>query len=255
MKKKLDNFEHLLEIMDILREKCPWDHKQTMLTLRTNTIEECFELADALLDEDMPSIREELGDLLLHIVFYAKIASETGAFEFDDIAATISDKLIYRHPHVFGDVQAATPEDVSRNWEALKLKKSQGGVLDGVPRGMPALPKAFRIGQKAASAGFDWQKREQVWDKVKEEIAEVEAEIGNPSVALEEEFGDLFFALTNAARLYNIDPEAALERTNKKFIRRFEYIEAHTDSLAETSTERMEQLWNEAKTKEKNGNY
>lgn len=252
MKKTLINFAHLLEIMDILREKCPWDKKQTMLTLRNNTIEECFELSDALIDENMEHIKEELGDLLLHIVFYSKIASEEGAFDIEDVAKALTDKLIYRHPHVFGDIKADSASEVAKNWEELKTKKSKGGVLDGVPRGMPALPKALRIGQKAASAGFDWQQKEDVWDKVKEEIAEVEFELrsGNKD-RMEDEIGDLYFALTNAARLYNIDPEAALERTNKKFIHRFEYIEQKAKEkglpLQEMTLDEMERYWNEAK--------
>lgn len=238
--------------MDILREKCPWDKKQTMLTLRNNTIEECFELSDAILDENMDHIREELGDLLLHIVFYCRIASEKGAFDIEDVASTLTEKLIYRHPHVFGEVTAETPAEVSKNWEALKTKKSKGGVLDGVPRGMPALPKALRIGQKAAAAGFDWQQKQDVWGKVREEFAEVEAElIAQNEENLEAEIGDLLFAVTNAARLYNIDPEAALERTNKKFISRFEYIEAKAAEkslpLGELSLQQMNEYWEQAK--------
>lgn len=253
MKKNLNNFTELLQIMDRLRKECPWDREQTMLSLRNNTIEECFELTEAILTEDMAQIKEELGDLLLHIVFYAKIADEEGAFDLDDIAKTLNDKLIYRHPHVFGTTEANDTKQVTQNWEALKLKKkSSGGTLSGVPRGMPALPKAFRIGQKAASAGFDWKKREDVWAKVKEEIAEVEQEIEkNDHERLTEEFGDLFFALTNAARLYKIDPEAALERTNQKFTRRFEHIEERAKeqklTLREMTLEQMDVLWEEAK--------
>lgn len=253
MKKNLNNFTELLQIMDRLRKECPWDREQTMLSLRNNTIEECFELTEAILTEDMAQIKEELGDLLLHIVFYAKIADEKGAFDLDDIAKTLNDKLIYRHPHVFGTTEANDTKQVTQNWEALKLKKkSSGGTLSGVPRGMPALPKAFRIGQKAASAGFDWKKREDVWAKVKEEIAEVEQEIEkNDHERLTEEFGDLFFALTNAARLYKIDPEAALERTNQKFTRRFEHIEERAKeqklTLREMTLEQMDVLWEEAK--------
>lgn len=253
MKKNLNNFTELLQIMDRLRKECPWDREQTMLSLRNNTIEECFELTEAILTEDMAQIKEELGDLLLHIVFYAKIADEKGAFDLDDIAKTLNDKLIYRHPHVFGTTEANDTKQVTQNWEALKLKKkSSGGTLSGVPRGMPALPKAFRIGQKAASAGFDWKKREDVWAKVKEEIAEVEQEIEkNDHERLTEEFGDLFFALTNAARLYKIDPEAALERTNQKFTRRFEHIEERAKeqklTLREMTLEQMDVLWDEAK--------
>lgn len=239
--------------MEQLRTDCPWDREQTMLSLRNNTIEECFELTDALLGEDMNAIKEELGDLLLHIVFYAKMADEQGAFSFDQIAQSLNDKLIYRHPHVFGDTQADDAKQVMQNWEALKQKKKkEGGVMSGVPRGMPALPKALRIGAKAASAGFDWEQREDVWAKVKEEVAEFETELraGNTQKA-EEELGDVYFALTNAARLYNIDPEAALERTNQKFLKRFAHIEQRLNekglSLQEASLEEMEGYWNEAK--------
>ncbi|MEG1414889.1 MAG: nucleoside triphosphate pyrophosphohydrolase [Mucinivorans sp.] len=262
MKRKLENFEHLLDIMDQLRQECPWDRQQTMLSLRNNTIEECFELTEALLKEDMNAIKEELGDLLLHIVFYAKIANEQGAFSLEDVAKGLNDKLIYRHPHVFGDVVAPDTKKVMENWEALKIKKkTEGGVLSGVPRGMPALPKAFRIGQKAASAGFDWSKKEDVWGKVKEEIAEVEHEMRGEQttsqanhVTLEAEFGDLFFALTNAARLYGVDPEAALERTNQKFTRRFGYIEhcakEKNVSLQAMTLQEMDRCWNESKKME-----
>ncbi|MEG1464744.1 MAG: nucleoside triphosphate pyrophosphohydrolase [Mucinivorans sp.] len=262
MDKSLKNFQQLLEIMDKLRQECPWDREQTMLSLRNNTIEECFELTEAILKEQMPAIKEELGDLLLHIVFYAKIADEKGAFDLEDVAKGLNDKLIYRHPHVFGDVVAEDTKKVMQNWEALKAKKKhEGGVLGGVPRGMPALPKAFRIGQKAASAGFDWAKKEDVWDKVKEEITEVEQEMRSETkkndknhAALESEFGDLFFALTNAARLYGVDPEAALERTNQKFTHRFEYIEhcakEKNVSLQQMTLQEMDQCWNQAKEME-----
>lgn len=259
MNNNLENFQRLLEIMDKLRVECPWDREQTMLSLRNNTIEECFELTEAILKNDMPGIREELGDLLLHIVFYAKIANEQHAFKFDDVAKTLNDKLIYRHPHVFGDTQAQSQREVMQNWEALKNKKKRDqGTLSGVPSGMPALPKAYRIGQKAASAGFDWEKREDVWAKVKEEIQEVQQEMTgeqNDHKRLEEEFGDLFFALTNAARLYNIDPEAALERTNQKFTKRFAHIEAYARekniSLQEMTLQEMDKVWNQAKEIEK----
>lgn len=268
MKKNLKNFTNLLHIMDRLREECPWDREQTMLSLRNNTIEECFELTDAILSGDMRAVKEELGDLLLHIVFYSKIADEQGAFDLEDVAKTLTDKLVYRHPHVFGDTVADDTRQVMQNWEALKQKKKkEGGTLSGVPSGMPALPKAFRIGQKAASAGFDWQKREHVWEKVKEEVAELEHEIksyDNPITSnsksltlntVEEEFGDLYFSLTNAARLYGIDPEAALERTNQKFARRFGYIESKARqkgvSLQEMTLPDMNKYWDEAKREEK----
>lgn len=223
-----------------------------MLSLRNNTIEECFELTDAIMDGDMEEVRKELGDLLLHIVFYSKIAQEQNLFDIEDVAQGISDKLIYRHPHVFGQTIADTAEKVSQNWEQLKLKEGNRSVLSGVAKGMPALPKAYRIGQKVANAGFDWEKPEQVWDKVKEEITEVEAEIAcGDKDKLEAEFGDLFFALTNAARLYGINPDTALERTNRKFIKRFEYLESQTIkkgiNLRDMTLAQMDIHWEEAK--------
>ena len=253
--KKLTALARLLGIMDELREKCPWDREQTFESLRNNTIEETFELVDAITDGDMKNIREELGDLLLHIVFYSKMGEETGSFDFADVANGVCDKLVYRHPHVFGDVHADTPYEVKHNWELLKLKeknKKNRGVLGGVPRSLPAMVKAYRIGEKAASAGFDWEKREDVWDKVKEEIAETEAEMAaGDKDKTEAELGDLFFALINASRLYGIDPEQALERTNKKFIKRFAHIEqAARESgkqLAEMTLAEMESAWCEAK--------
>lgn len=253
--KKLTALARLLGIMDELREKCPWDREQTFESLRNNTIEETFELADAITDGDMKNIREELGDLLLHIVFYSKMGEETGSFDFADVANGVCDKLVYRHPHVFGDVHADTPDEVKHNWELLKLKeknKKNRGVLGGVPRSLPAMVKAYRIGEKAASAGFDWEKREDVWDKVKEEIAEAEAEMAaGDKDKTEAEIGDLFFALINASRLYGIDPEQALERTNKKFIKRFAHIEqAARESgkqLSEMTPAEMESAWCEAK--------
>lgn len=253
--KKLTALARLLGIMDELREKCPWDREQTFESLRNNTIEETFELVDAITDGDMKNIREELGDLLLHIVFYSKMGEETGSFDFADVANGVCDKLVYRHPHVFGDVHADTPDEVKHNWELLKLKeknKKNRGVLGGVPRSLPAMVKAYRIGEKAASAGFDWDKREDVWDKVKEEIAEAEAEMAaGDKDKTEAEIGDLFFALINASRLYGIDPEQALERTNKKFIKRFAHIEQVAresgKQLSEMTLEEMESAWCEAK--------
>lgn len=253
--KKLTALARLLDIMDELREKCPWDREQTFESLRNNTIEETFELADAITDGDMKNIREELGDLLLHIVFYSKMGEETGSFDFADVANGVCDKLVYRHPHVFGDVHADTPDEVKHNWELLKLKekdKKNRGVLGGVPRSLPAMVKAYRIGEKAASAGFDWEKREDVWDKVKEEIAETEAEMAaGDKDKTEAEIGDLFFALINASRLYGIDPEQALERTNKKFIKRFTHIEQVAresgKQLSEMTPAEMESAWCEAK--------
>ena len=244
----------LLKIMDELRAKCPWDRKQTFETLRGNTIEETYELADAITDHNMEGIKEELGDLLLHVVFYSKLGEEDGAFDFGDVANALCDKLIYRHPHVYGDIHANTPSEVIENWEALKLrkKKRKSGTLGGVPRSLPAMVKAYRMGEKAAGAGFDWEQKEDVWDKVREELGEVEAEMksGNKT-DLEGEFGDLLFSLVNACRLYGVDPESALERTNKKFMRRFNYMEeqaaAKGHTLHEMSLDDMERLWQEAK--------
>ena len=253
--KKLSALARLLDIMDALREKCPWDREQTFQSLRNNTIEETYELVDAITGGDMKNIREELGDLLLHVVFYSKMGEEQGEFDFADVANDICDKLIYRHPHVFGSVHADTPDKVKHNWELLKLKeknKKNRGVLGGVPRSLPAMVKAYRIGEKAASAGFDWEKREDVWEKVKEETAEVEAEMASDDKnKIEGEVGDLFFALINASRLYGIDPEQALERTNRKFIKRFEHIEQVArksgKELSEMTLEEMEDAWCEAK--------
>lgn len=247
----------LLKIMDELREKCPWDRKQTFETLRGNTIEETYELADAILDRNMEGIREELGDLMLHIVFYSKLGAEAGAFDYADVVDGLCDKLIYRHPHVYGDIHADTPDDVKRNWEALKLRKKnrRSGTLGGVPVSLPAMVKALRIGEKAAGAGFDWERREDVWAKVREEIGEVQHEIdARDRRRTETEFGDLFFALINAARLYGVDPEAALEQSNRKFIERFAHIEDRAEqqglTLREMTLEQMDALWNEAKIRE-----
>lgn len=257
MEQKLQATARLLEVMDKLRRECPWDREQTFDTLRNNTIEETYELVDAILDHNLEGIKEELGDLLLHVVFYSKLGDEEGAFDYADVANGVCDKLIYRHPHVYGDIHANTPEEVKANWEALKLrkKKRKSGTLGGVPRSLPAMVKAFRIGEKAASVGFDWEQKEDVWQKVHEEVAEVEAEMATGTKEqLEGEFGDLFFALINACRLYGVDPEAALERTNKKFIRRFNAIEQAAEqqgkSLRELSLDEMEAVWQEAKRKE-----
>jgi XTP/dITP diphosphohydrolase len=240
--------------MDTLREQCPWDREQTFASLRNNTIEEAFELTDAITDGDMEGIKEELGDVLLHVVFYSKMADEQGNFDFADVCNALCDKLIYRHPHVYGDVLADSPEEVKQNWEALKLRKKarKSGILGGVPRSLPAMVKAFRIGEKAASAGFDWEKREDVWQKVHEEVAEVEAEMRADNLDnIEGEIGDLFFALINACRLYGIDPENALERTNKKFIKRFNHIEARAAEkgkmVSELPLDELESYWQEAK--------
>jgi XTP/dITP diphosphohydrolase len=255
-----DALARLVDIMDELREKCPWDREQTIESLRKNTIEETYELADAIDSGDMGHIREELGDLLLHIVFYSKIGSEQGAFTLADVAEGISDKLVYRHPHVFADTHASTPEQVKQNWEELKAREGRGaagdkkrrGVLAGVPGGLPAMVKAFRVGEKAAAAGFDWERREDVWDKVREEWGELAVEISaaDPERAAGE-LGDLLFALINVARLYGIDPEAALERTNRKFIARFGYMEQRASEagrdLGGMTLAEMEELWQESK--------
>lgn len=253
------SFEQLLQVMDRLRVECPWDRKQTFDSLKNNTIEECFELIDALNNKDMANIKEELGDLLLHIIFYSKIGEEQGEFNIGDVSEAISNKLIFRHPHVFGDtnIDSNDVEAVTRKWEEMKLeekknKKQKQSVLSGVPRSLPALIKAYRIGQKAASAGYDWKNKEDVWEKFEEEYGELHDGIeANDRDNIEEEFGDLFFALINAARLYDIDPEAALQRCNDKFIRRFGHIEdgAHNlgKELKDLSLEQMEEFWQQAK--------
>ena len=252
--KRLKATARLLEVMNTLRRECPWDREQTFDSLRSNTIEETYELADAITDHNMEGIKEELGDLLLHVVFYSKLGEEEGAFDFGDVADALCDKLIYRHPHVYGDIHANTPDQVKENWEALKLRKKnrRSGTLGGVPRSLPAMVKAYRMGEKAAGAGFDWEQKEDVWDKVCEELGEVEAEMKSGSKTdLEGEFGDLLFALVNACRLYGVDPESALERTNKKFIQRFNYMEeraaAKGHTLHDMSLGAMEELWQEAK--------
>lgn len=256
-KDKTEAFGELLDVLDQLRVKCPWDAKQTNESLRSNTIEETYELADALLSGSTPDIRKELGDLLLHIIFYAKIADEKQQFDIADVCNSLRDKLIFRHPHVFGTQKVNGTEEVLQNWEQLKLKEKGGNktVLAGVPSSLPALIKANRIQEKAANVGFDWDTKEQVWEKVKEELAEVEAEIKNNSKAeLEQEFGDLFFSIVNAARLYGVDPESALEKTNRKFIRRFNYVEAKAKEaerdLSQMTLAEMDHFWNEAKRKE-----
>lgn len=248
----------LLDVMDKLRKECPWDREQTFDTLRNNTIEETYELVDAITDKNMEGIKEELGDLLLHVVFYSKLGEEQGTFNYTDVANAVCDKLIYRHPHVYGDIHADTPELVKQNWEALKLrkKKRKSGTLGGVPQSLPAMVKAFRIGEKAAATGFDWEHKEDVWAKVKEELMEVDAELeAKDKDKLTDEMGDMFFALINACRLYGIDPEGALERTNKKFIRRFEHLEHRAEeqgkSLHDMTLEEMDGYWNEAKEIEK----
>ena len=252
--RRLEATARLLDVMTTLRRECPWDREQTFDSLRSNTIEETYELADAITDHNMEGIKEELGDLLLHVVFYSKLGEEEGAFDFGDVADALCDKLIYRHPHVYGDIHANTPDQVKENWETLKLRKKnrRSGTLGGVPRSLPAMVKAYRMGEKAAGAGFDWEQKEDVWDKVREELGEVEAEMKSGSKTdLEGEFGDLLFALVNACRLYGVDPESALERTNKKFIQRFNYMEeraaAKGHTFHEMSLGAMEELWQEAK--------
>ncbi len=251
---KLERFGRLLDVLDELRVKCPWDAKQTNESLRPNTIEEVYELADALMAADKKNIRKELGDVLLHIIFYAKIGSETGDFDIADVCTSLTDKLIFRHPHVFGEAKAADASEVAENWEQIKLKEKDGNktVLGGVPAALPALIKANRIQEKARNVGFDWEEREQVWDKVREETAEVEAEISKGDKdGLEAEFGDLMFALVNAARLYGVNPENALERTNRKFIARFNYLESESKrlgkSMKDMSLAEMDAIWDEAK--------
>ena len=252
----LDVLDRLLDVLDELREKCPWDRKQTNESLRPNTIEEVYELCDALVQNDKKNICKELGDVLLHVVFYAKIGSETGDFDIKDVCDKLCDKLIFRHPHVFGEVKADTAEKVSENWEQIKLKEKDGNksVLSGVPAALPSLIKAYRIQDKARNVGFDWEDREDVWKKVKEEITEFESEVVNmDKEKAEAEFGDVMFSLINAARLYKINPDNALERTNQKFIRRFNYLEEHTikagRNLNEMTLNEMDELWNEAKSK------
>lgn len=251
---KLEAFGRFLDILDELRLKCPWDRKQTNESLRPNTIEEVYELCDALVRKDQKNICKELGDVLLHVAFYAKIGEETGAFDMADVCTQLSDKLVFRHPHVFGDAKAETAGQVSQNWEQIKLKEKDGNkrVLSGVPQALPALIKAYRVQDKARNVGFDWPHRQQVWEKVKEEISEFQAEVeAMDADKAEAEFGDLMFSLVNAARLYHINPDNALERTNQKFIRRFTYVEEHSirqgRPLQDMSLSEMDALWDEAK--------
>ena len=255
--KELQAFERLLDVMDDLREKCPWDRKQTMDSLRPNTIEETYELADAILAHDMHNIAKELGDLLLHIVFYAKIGSETGDFDIADVCNMLCDKLIYRHPHVYGDVKAETAGQVVQNWEQLKRKEKDGNktVLSGVPNSLPSLIKAYRMQDKARAVGFDWEKKEDVWDKVTEELGELRAELQDGSKERQEaELGDFIFSVVNAARLYHLNPDTALEQTNLKFKRRFTYLELRAREMGrdlnDMTLAEMDALWEEAKTKE-----
>ena len=251
--KHLEAFERLLIVMDELREQCPWDKKQTMESLRHLTIEEVYELGDAILDKDLEDVKKELGDVLLHIVFYSKIASETNDFDIADVCHAICDKLIERHPHIYGDVEVKDEEGVKRNWEQIKLKEGKKSVLEGVPRSLPAMVKANRIQDKVAGVGFDWEKPEQVFEKVEEELSELKSEIkkGNQE-AIESEFGDVLFSMINYARFLKVNPENALERTNKKFIKRFQYLESKAKdlnkSLKDMTLSEMDVFWEEAKS-------
>lgn len=253
MEEKLKAFERLLIIMDELREKCPWDKKQTIESLRHLTIEETYELADAIIEKDMSNIKKELGDVLLHIVFYARIASETKEFDISDVINSLCEKLINRHPHIYGDIKVNNEQDVKENWEKLKLKEGNKSVLGGVPNSLPSLIKASRIQEKARAVGFDWEKPEQVWKKVQEEISELKHEIDSKASKekIEGEFGDVLFSLINYARFVDVNAEDALERTNKKFIKRFQYLESEAAKigkpLSEMTLAEMDIYWNKAK--------
>lgn len=252
---KIEALGKVIDTLDILRVQCPWDKKQTNESLRPNTIEEVYELCEALVNNDDKNIRKELGDVLLHVLFYSKIGEEKGAFDIADVAEALNEKLIFRHPHIFGDVKATSAHQVEQNWEQIKLKEKDGNrtVLAGVPTSLPAMIKAYRVQEKAANVGFDWAEPSQVWQKVKEEISEFETEVAYANKEkMEQEMGDVLFSLINAARLYGINPENALEKTNQKFIKRFNYIEGVArkagKNLNEMSLEEMDTLWNEAKT-------
>ena len=251
------SFLDLVEIMDTLREKCPWDKKQTIHSLRSNTIEELYELVDAIIDEDWDGIKEELGDILLHVLFYAKIGTEMGKFTLQDSIEAISKKLIHRHPHIYADVKVSNDDDVKRNWEQLKLKEGKGDktILSGVPNSLPSMVKALRIQEKVKHVGFEWKNKEQVWEKVEEEIAELKAEVAaQDQQKMEQEFGDVLFSMINYARYLNIDPESALEKTNKKFKRRFELMESYAKQngldLAQMSLEEKDAIWKKMKEQE-----
>ena len=250
--KQLEAFGRLLDIMDDLREKCPWDRKQTMQTLRPLTIEELYELTDAILEEDYQEVKKELGDILLHIVFYAKIASEKQLFDIEQVIDAICEKLIERHPHIYGNISVDNEEQVKQNWEKIKLQKGSKGVLSGVPKSLPSLVKAYRIQEKVAGVGFDWQYKEEVWEKFKEEVAELEKEVQQNNHALaEKEMGDVFFSLVNYARFLKINPENALSLTNEKFIQRFQYLESKAKEqgieITELSLQEMNLLWEASK--------
>ena len=253
IKEKTEAFERLLNIMDDLRKGCPWDKEQTLESLRHLTIEEVYELSDAILEGDLNEVKKELGDLMLHLVFYAKIGSETNDFDIKDVLDGISEKLIFRHPHIYGDVEVTGPEEVKNNWEKLKLKEGKKSVLEGVPQSMPPLVKAYRIQEKVKGVGFEWEYSQQVWDKVLEEMNELkhEVETGGSKEKMEDELGDLLFALVNYSRYIGVNPEDALERTNKKFIRRFQFIETESakdgKSIEAMSLDEMDVYWNKAK--------
>lgn len=251
MTKEAEAFVRLLNIMNDLREKCPWDKKQTMQSLRHLTVEETYELTDAIFENNLDEVKKELGDILLHIVFYAKIGSETNAFDITDVINGICEKLIHRHPHIYGDVKVENEEEVKANWEKLKLKEGKKSVLEGVPKSLPALIKAIRIQDKARGVGFDWDNTEQVWEKVNEELSELKIEVDAKSTKIEDEFGDVLFSLINYARFLGINPEDALEKTNKKFIKRFQYLETESAKdgkiMGEMTLDEMDVYWNKAK--------
>lgn len=251
MDERLMAFKRLLDIMDDLREKCPWDQKQTLESLRHLTIEETYELADAILDNDLNELQGEIGDLFLHMVFYCKIGSEQGAFDVTSVLNKICDKLVHRHPHIYGDVEATTEAEVKSNWEKLKLKEGKKSVLEGVPKSLPAMVKAARIQEKARGVGFDWDHEEQVWEKVQEELLEFKEEVDRKSDRIEEEFGDLLFSLINYSRFINVNPENALERTNKKFIARFQLMETllseDTKTMSDLTLSELDEYWNKSK--------
>ncbi|NCG29790.1 MAG: nucleoside triphosphate pyrophosphohydrolase [Bacteroidetes bacterium] len=254
MQAKLEAFERLLNIMDELRAKCPWDQKQTIESIRYLTIEEMYELSDAIIDNDLEEVKKELGDLMLHLVFYSKIASETDEFDIADVLNEQCEKLIRRHPHIYGDVKVESEEDVKRNWEQIKLTEGKKSVLEGVPKSLPAMVKANRIQEKARGIGFDWDNQKQVWEKVKEELGELQTEVENKASKqrIEDEFGDVLFSMINYSRFIDINPEDALERTNKKFIQRFPFLEAKATKagvkLADMTLDEMEAIWQEAKS-------
>ena len=254
MDKRLEAFKRLLDIMDDLREKCPWDKKQTMQTLRHLTVEETYELVDAIHDEDYSEVKKELGDLFLHLVFYSKIGSESHGWDVSDVLNGICEKLIHRHPHIYGDVKVKDEREVLDNWEKLKLKEGNKSVLEGVPKSLPALIKAIRIQDKARGVGFDWEKKEQVYEKVQEELAELKTEVeaNSPKEKVEGELGDVLFSIINYARFLGVNPEDALEKTNKKFIKRFQYLEVESAKdgkvMGEMTLAEMDEYWNKAKT-------